>query len=361
MDRPSHRPAPRLAIIVPCLNEEEALVLSAPRLEKLLMEMTTAGEADPDSCIVYVDDGSSDSTWHVIENLRRSSAGTVGIKLTSNVGHQAALLAGLTFCREDFDALITIDADLQDDIAAIPRMIRLYREGYDVVYGVRESRRTDTWFKRNTALAFYNVMRGLGVRSVYNHADFRLMSRRAVADLLQYRESNLFLRGLVPLVGYRQTTVGYDHMPREAGRSKYPLKKMVNFAIDGITSFSVKPVRMVFTIGMVFMLVALGILIYVLIRFFSGETIEGWTSLMLSIWFCTAVTLISLGIVGEYIGKIYIEVKGRPRFVIERVIAGRPIGSRPSAAADPGAGNHSVGAQKFCSVAQLRPSSQSKT
>lgn len=302
---------------MPCYNEEEALPLSAPHLEQLAATMMADGAIASGSKIIYVDDGSRDATWQTIESLCVASSLCRGVKLAANSGHQAALLAGLTYSLDDFDAFVTIDADLQDDIMAIPKMARLYREGYDVVYGVRESRQTDTWFKRNTALAFYNVMRGLGVRSVYNHADFRLMSRRAVADLLQYRESNLFLRGIVPLVGYRQTEVKYDRKARKAGESKYPLKKMVNFAIDGITSFSVKPVRMVFTIGLLFLLVAIGILVYVLIRFFCGDTIEGWTSLMLSIWFCTAVTLISLGIVGEYIGKIYIEVKGRPRFVIE--------------------------------------------
>lgn len=310
--------APRLAIIVPCYNEEAVLQITSPELTALIVRMTEDGQIASESRIIYVDDGSADSTWSIIEQISSADNNSVGVKLAANSGHQAALLAGLESQLSDYDAFVTIDADLQDDIEAIPKMVSLFREGYDIVYGVRESRATDTWFKRNTALGFYRLMRGMGIKSVFNHADFRLMSRRAVRDLLQYRECNLFLRGIVPRLGYRQAEVSYDRKERQAGETKYPLKKMVNFAIEGITSFSVKPVRMVFTIGLLFLFVALAILIYVLVRFFQGLTIEGWPSLMLSIWFCSAVILISLGIVGEYIGKIYMEVKHRPKYVIEK-------------------------------------------
>ena len=242
------------------------------------------------------------------------------MKLAGNVGHQNALVAGMTVARERADIIVTIDADLQDDVSVIGQMVERYRQGCDIVYGVRRERKTDTWFKRNTALAFYRLMQRLGVKSVYNHADYRLMSRRAVNQLLQYRERNLFLRGIVPLVGYRSEKVYYDRCERLAGESKYPLGKMMSFAVDGITSFSIKPVRMVLTLGVVFTLIALVMLAYVLVAYFGGRTVSGWSSLILSLWFIGGCVLIGLGIVGEYIGKIYIEVKDRPRYNIEQEV-----------------------------------------
>lgn len=311
--------APRIAIVVPCYNEQEVLPLSNDILTNLLSRMIADVTAASDSYILYVDDGSRDRTWNLIEEFAAEDTHVEGLKLAANVGHQNALIAGLETVANHCDAAISIDADLQDDIEAIPQMVSKFREGYEIVYGVRNSRESDTWFKRESAQGFYRVMKRLGVKSVYNHADFRLMSAAAITDFLQYDERNIFIRGIVPGLGRTQTSVYYDRKPRMAGESKYPLKKMVNFAVDGITSFSVRPVRMVFFLGIGFLLVALGIFIYVMIRYFNGETIEGWTSLMLSIWFCTGMILLSLGVIGEYIGKIYTEVKHRPRYAIEKL------------------------------------------
>lgn len=303
---------------MPCYNEQEALPESNRVLTALLERMADNGEIAADSYVMYVDDGSRDGTWSLIEDYSRESPLVKGLKLAANAGHQNALIAGLAAVADECDASISIDADLQDDVEAIPQMVERYREGYEVVYGVRSSRESDTWFKRESAQSFYRMMNRLGVKTVYNHADYRLLSAEAIRDFLQYDERNMFIRGIIPGLGRRQTQVSYERRPRMAGESKYPLKKMMNFAVDGITSFSVRPVRMVFFIGVIFLLVALGIFIYVMTRYFSGETIEGWTSLMLSIWFCTGVTLMSLGVIGEYIGKIYTEVKHRPRYAIEK-------------------------------------------
>lgn len=314
---------PVVAIVVPCYNEEEALPASNRELLDTLARLTARGLADPGSFILYVNDGSRDRTWSVIEELAAASPRVAGLNLAGNVGHQNALVAGLDKARELSDVTISIDADLQDDTLAIDAMMERFLAGDDIVYGVRRSRATDTWFKRNSALAFYRLMQRMGVKSEFNHADFRLMSRRAVERLMDYHEENLFLRGIVPLIGYRTGRVYYDRKERQAGVSKYPLRKMLAFASDGITSFSVKPVRLVFFIGLLFLLVALGILVYVVIRHATGHTTEGWSSLMLSLWFCTGTILLGLGIVGEYIGKIYSEVKGRPRYNIERFIRGK--------------------------------------
>lgn len=311
-------PAPVLAIVVPCYNEQEVFAATERQLRELVVRMAEEGLVSPLSYVAYVDDGSRDRTWELIEEAALAHPGLDrGVKLGHNVGHQNALLAGLEAVERSCDAVVTIDADLQDDVNAIPRMVEKYREGFEIVYGVRDSRDSDTWFKRNSARAFYLTMYRLGVESVDNHADFRLMSRRAVVELLKYKERNIFLRGVVPRIGLRQTQVVYDRRAREAGESKYPLRKMVNFAVDGITSFSIKPVRMVFALGVVFVVIALFIFVYTLCRYFAGETIEGWTSLMLSIWFCTGVLLLGLGIIGEYVGKIFLEVKERPRYVVE--------------------------------------------
>ena len=304
----------RLAIIVPCLNEEEILPHSLGVLSATLNTLIDNKTIDAGSFLLLVDDGSTDATWQIISD--RASAMVKGITLTHRCGQQIALLAGLEEALPEADILITIDADLQDEVRVIPEMIKENEAGADIVYGVRRDRHNDSWMKKNSAAAFYSTMRRLGVDCVSNHADFRLMSSRAVADLLDYGERNLYLRGLVPMLGYRQACVYYDRESRLAGKSKYPLRKMFDFAIDGITSFSVRPVRMLFWLGIIFTLTALGIGIYSLIRHFSGETIAGWTSLMLSIWFCTGVLLMGLGIIGEYIGKIYIEVKKRPRYKV---------------------------------------------
>lgn len=318
MDRPDKFNAPRLAIVVPCYNEEEVFKDTENRLRLLILRMVLRNEIARDSFVLYVDDGSRDKTWQLIKEACREYPGMDrGVKLANNAGHQNALLAGLQAAVDDSDAIISIDADLQDDIEAIPRMVEKYSKGAEIVYGVRDSRESDTKFKRQSALAFYSTMKKLGVETVYNHADFRLMSARAVRELLRYKEDHIFLRGVVPRIGLEQAVVKYDRHPRMAGESKYPLKKMLNFAIEGITSFSVKPVRFVFWIGVIFLLIAFVIFIYTMCRYFSHEVIEGWTSLMLSIWFCSGVLLVALGIIGEYVGKIFIEVKNRPRYVIE--------------------------------------------
>lgn len=310
--------APILGIVVPCYNEEAVFASTELQLRELLEDMQKKGMVSSESKVVYVDDGSSDNTWQLIEKACSDhSKFDAGVKLGHNVGHQNALIAGLDSTQDLCDCIITIDADLQDDISAIPEMVKKFREGYEIVFGVRESRATDTWFKKNTALTFYKLMKRLGVESEYNHADFRLMSRRAVKELLRYKETNIFLRGIVKRIGLKHTNVTYARKARKAGESKYPLMKMVNFAIEGISSFSVKPIRMVFMLGMIFIIIAICIFVYTIISYLRHDVVEGWTSLMLSIWFCTGVLLIALGIVGEYIGKIYLEVKERPKFVIE--------------------------------------------
>lgn len=306
----------RLAIVVPCFNEEETLPGSDRRLRTLLARGESAGILDPDSFILYVDDGSRDRTWEIIGDLHNRYANVRGISLAANSGHQAALMAGMAEALTDADAVVTIDADLQDSPDAILEMVALFRDGAEIVYGVRRCRDSDTWFKRTSAQAFYKIQNALGAKTVYNHADFRLMSRRACTDLLDFGERNLFLRGIVPTLGYRQEKVYYDRTPRLAGETKYPLGKMIAFAATGITAFSIKPVRMVFFAGVIFLIVAAATLGFVLVQHWRGNTITGWSSLMVSIWFCSGAVLMALGIIGEYIGKIYTEVKHRPRFHI---------------------------------------------
>lgn len=310
----------RLYIVVPCYNEEAVLPETTRRLSGLLSQMSDDGLVTEDSRVVYVNDGSSDKTWEMTEEFFRQSSNVCGVKLARNAGHQNALMAGLTTVHDMADAFVTIDADLQDDIMAIPEMVRKLSEGNDIVYGVRNERKTDTLFKKSTALLFYRLMEALGVKTIYNHADFRLMSRRAVEQLLEYKERNLFLRGIVPLIGYRTAQVYYNRDKRFAGESKYPLMKMLNFAIDGITSFSVKPVRLVFTLGLVFIAVSLLILVWVMHAYLTKNVVPGWASLMLSIWLVGGCVLVGLGVVGEYVGKIYTEVKARPRFNIEETL-----------------------------------------
>lgn len=272
------------------------------------------------SYILYVNDGSRDRTWELIETYCQDNTHVRGLKLAGNVGHQNALMAGLLTALDDADVTVSIDADLQDDINAIPEMVKKFDAGCDIVYGVRRKRDTDTLFKRSTAKGFYRFMNAMGVKSVYNHADFRLMSYRAVEALSEYDERNLFLRGLVPLLGYQTDTVYYDRLERQAGVSKYPLSKMLSFAIDGITSFSVKPLRLIFDLGMLFLLISLAILIYVIVALVQGNGVQGWASLMLSIWFVGGCVLICLSIIAAYIGRIYTEEKHRPRYNIEKYI-----------------------------------------
>ena len=311
---------PRLSIVVPCYNEEEVLQETTRRLSVVMDNLIKEDLISSDSYIIYVNDGSTDNTWPLIQQLFETNGYVCGVNLAGNVGHQNALVAGLSTVVEKCDIAVTIDADLQDDVEAIREMIVKNNEGCDIVYGVRRNRATDTWFKRTTAQSYYSIMKMLGIKLVYNHADFRLMSQRALRQLLKYRERNLFLRGMVPTIGYETDSVYYDRLERFAGKSKYPLKKMIGFAFEGITSFSARPVHMVLYLGLSFIIISLVILAWVIIAYIAGKAVPGWSSLMLSLWFCSGCILTGLGVVGEYIGKIYIEVKDRPRFNIEEVL-----------------------------------------
>ena len=312
----------RLCIVVPCFNEEEVLPETNRRLSDLLTGMTERKKVAAESGIVYVDDGSTDRTWSIIEDLHAADGRVGGVCLAHNAGHQNALVAGMETALERYDLFVSIDADLQDDPSVIEQMVDLHNtEQKEIVYGVRRQRREDTFFKRTTAKLFYWLMQRLGAKTVYNHADYRLMSRRAVEELLRYDERNLFLRGIVPLLGYDTAEVYYDRVSRFAGESKYPLSKMLNFAIDGITSFSVKPVRMVLAMGIVFVFIALLILLYVLHSWMNKTAVPGWASLIVSMWFIGGCILISLGIIGEYVGKIYIETKHRPRYHVKTILS----------------------------------------
>lgn len=309
---------PALIIVVPCFNEEEILPQTNKRLLELLKEMTEAGKITDLSRILYVDDGSRDRTWELITTFHAESTSVCGLRLAVNSGQQNAIMAGLEQAIAMYgDATITIDADLQDDISVIPQMLEHYSQGCDIVYGVHKVREQDSFFKRNTAILFYRFMHFLGVKTIFNHSDFRFMSRQAVEQLCNYRERNLYLRGIVPLIGAKTACVYYERQARAAGKSKYPLNRMVNFAIDGITSFSIRPVRLVLSLGIMFFIISLPMLVYILYSYFSGRAASGWASLIISVWFVGGCILIGLGIVGEYIGKIYIEVKNRPRYNID--------------------------------------------
>ena len=312
--------AHKLMVVIPCYNEEEVLPETSHRLVEKMDSLVKKGLITPDSRVLLVNDGSRDRTWEMICDLHKHNPLFEGVKLSRNRGHQNALLAGLMTARNRCDISISMDADLQDDMDAMDRFIEKYNEGCDVVYGVRNKRETDTFFKRETALMFYRLMKGLGVDITYNHADYRLMSNRALNALAQFGEVNLFLRGLAPLVGFQSDVVTYDRSERFAGESKYPFKKMLAFAIDGITSFSVKPLRLITTVGMGIFVVSLFMLLYALIRWLAGQTVVGWTSTLASIWMIGGIQLLSLGIIGEYVGKIYNETKRRPRFIIERYL-----------------------------------------
>lgn len=307
----------RLSIVVPCYNEEAVLEETVRELTEVMNRLIHDGKVSPQSIILFVDDGSVDKTWAIIEQKTLDNPYVQGLKLSRNFGHQSALIAGLETTGEFSDCVISIDADLQDDVAAIDEFIDKYHEGCDIVYGVRDKRDTDTFFKKNTALAFYGLMRKMGVNLVPNHADYRLMSRRALHELMKYQEENIFLRGIVPLLGFKSAKVYYNRKERFAGESKYPLKKMLGFAIDGITSFSVVPIKLVTSLGFVFVLIGGFIGMYALAVWLLNHTISGWTSLILSIWVIGGMQLIAIGVIGEYIGKIFKETKNRPRYTIE--------------------------------------------
>ena len=309
----------KLVIVVPCYNEEEVLAETRKRLIDVLKNLVDRKKIDRGQ-ILFVDDGSRDHTWQLIEQFAKETPMVGGLKLSCNRGHQFALWAGLRWAAENSDASVSIDADLQDDVNAIYDMVDAWLDRNDIVYGVRRERKTDTFFKRNTALAFYRLMTALGGKIIYNHADFRLMSRRAMQSLMQYPEDNLFLRGIVASIGYPSASVYYDRSERFAGESKYPLKKMLAFALEGITSFSVKPLRVITYLGLLFILVALGVIAYALYEHFAGHTIAGWTSLLVSMWFIGGSILLACGVTGEYIGKIYLEVKRRPKYFIDKKI-----------------------------------------
>ena len=307
-----------LSIIVPCYNEEEMLPITFESLRNKLSDLISKGKISPDSFLLFVDDGSKDKTWELIENENKIHKEVRGLKLAGNVGHQFALTAGLNFAKDICDISISIDADLQDDIEVFDEMVDLYHEGNDIVYGVRNKRKTDSFFKRFTAQSFYRLMNFFGAKTIYNHADFRLMSKRALEQFYKYKEENLYIRGIVPLIGYKTACVYYDRKVRVAGESKYPLKKMLALAIEGITSFSVKPIRYIVLLGVISVFLSMAALIYALISFIFLSVEPGWTSLIVSIWFLGGVQLISIGLIGEYIGKIYMEVKGRPRYNIDK-------------------------------------------
>ena len=308
----------KLYLVIPCYNEEEVLPETTKRLEKKYDELIKNKIISKESKIMYVNDGSKDRTWELIEEISKEHKYFTGICLSRNRGHQNALVAGLLTAKEYADVVISMDADLQDDIDAIDGMLEKYNEGCDIVYGVRSSRKKDTWFKKTTAQGFYKFMKLMGVDVVYNHADYRLTSKRVLDNFEDFKEVNLFLRGIFPLIGYKSDTVYYERNERFAGTSKYPLKKMLNFAWDGITSFSVKPIRLLLNIGITIFIISILVTIYCLISKLTGNAVPGWTFLACSIWVMGGIQMISLGIIGEYIGKIYGETKRRPRYIISR-------------------------------------------
>lgn len=309
-----------LYLVIPCYNEEEVLPETSKRLTAKLGAMIEMGLISQDSKIVFVNDGSKDHTWQLIRQYHEENPMIQGINLSHNKGHQSALLAGLMTVKEYCDMAISMDADLQDDVDAIEQFVEKYYEGCEVVYGVRSERKTDSFFKRASAQSFYKLMLHMGVEIVYNHADYRLMSRRALDEMEGFKEVNLFLRGIVPLIGFQSGVVTYERHERFAGESKYPLKKMLNFAFDGITSFSVKPIRMVTTLGIIIFAISILMLIYFLITWCIGWTVPGWTSIVVSVWAIGGLQLLAIGIIGEYIGKIYMETKARPKFIVQEYL-----------------------------------------
>ena len=310
----------KLIIIVPCYNEEEVLTWSAEQLLSVLNDLICKGKISDGSRVLFVNDGSRDKTWKIIAGLVKEDRHFSGINLASNVGHQNALLAGIETVKDSCDISITVDADLQDDISVMEEMIDLYNDGAQIVYGVRNDRKTDSAFKRITAQGFYKFMKFLGVDTVYNHADYRLMSNKAMNQLLLYKERNMFLRGIVPKIGYKTANVYYERKKRTAGESKYPLKKMLSFAWDGITSLSIKPISYIMLLGLLVVLASVIAFLYILVSYILGRANAGWPSLMASIWFLGGLQLFSIGIIGQYIGKTYIESKERPRYNIEEYL-----------------------------------------
>ena len=309
-----------LYVVIPCYNEEEVLEKTKKVLKKKLADLIQKKKISKQSRVIFVNDGSKDKTWDLIQKFYEEDKLFGGINLSRNRGHQNALLAGLLTVKDDADIVISMDADLQDDIDAIDLMIEKRKEGADVVYGVRNSRKKDSFFKRTTAQGFYRVMKMLGVDVIYNHADYRLTSRRVLDSLKDYREVNLFLRGIFPLIGFKSDIVYYERKERFAGKSKYPLKKMLNFAWDGITSFSVKPIRLVLNVGIVILVLSFLMILYSVIQKVLGNTVDGWTFIVCSLWLLGGIQMLSLGIIGEYIGKTYSEVKARPRYIIDKYI-----------------------------------------
>lgn len=309
-----------LYLVIPCYNEEEVLPETTRQLTKKMNDLMRRGLIAQESRIVYVNDGSKDNTWALIERYHRENPLVNGVDLSRNRGHQNALLAGLMTVKDEADVVISLDADLQDDVDAIDRFLEKYYEGCEVVYGVRSARKTDSWFKRHSAQAFYKLMKFFGVDIVYNHADYRLMSRRVLGELAQYGEVNLFLRGLVPLVGFPSGVVEYERRERFAGTSKYPLKKMLSFALDGVTSFSIRPIRFITGLGLLIFAVSILMLLYFLIVHWTGHTVAGWTSIMVSVWAIGGLQLLAIGVIGEYIGKTYLETKRRPRYIVKQYL-----------------------------------------
>ena len=303
--------------MIPCYNEEQMLPITAEALMKKMDRLISDGKIASNSKVMFVDDGSKDKTWEIIQKLHTLNPMFTGLKLSRNKGHQNALLAGLMTAKSYADILVSMDADLQDDIDAIDGFLEKRAEGCDIVYGVRSSREKDTAFKRGTAQAYYKLLAKLGVEITYNHADYRLMSRRAVEALSEFKEVNLFLRGLVPMVGFKSDIVTYVRNERQAGESKYPLKKMISFAVEGITSLSVKPIRLITSLGLLVFLVSIILLIYFFVIWCMGKTVAGWTTTVVSVWALGGLQLLAIGIIGEYIGKIYLETKARPNFIIE--------------------------------------------
>lgn len=310
----------RLYLIVPCYNEEKVLPETTRQLQQKMESLISSGKIAPDSRVLLVDDGSRDATWPLICQFHQQNSLFSGVKLSHNQGHQNALLAGLTVAKDRCDMAISLDADLQDDINALDAFVEAFLAGADIVYGVRSSREKDSFFKRTTAIGFYRFMEFLGVEMVYNHADYRLMSRRAIQALCRFEEANLFLRGVVPLLGFKTATVFYERKERFAGESKYPLKKMLSFALDGITSFSIKPIRFITLLGFLLFTGSLLALCSLLLLKIQGKTVQGWTTLMGSIWLLGGIQLLCMGIIGEYIGKIYKETKHRPRFLVDQLL-----------------------------------------
>lgn len=309
-----------LYLVVPCYNEEEVLPETTKRLIEKFKNLVNDKKINEDSKVVYVNDGSKDKTWLLIEEIVKNNNLFHGIKLSRNKGHQNALLAGLMYAKDKAEIVISMDADLQDDIDAIDQFIEKNSQGFDVIYGVRSARKTDTFFKKTSAELFYKLMKLLGADIVYNHADYRLMSKRALEGLSEFNEVNLFLRGIVPLIGYPSTTVEYERNERFLGESKYPLKKMLNFAFDGITSFSVKPIRMITMLGFMVFSISMLLLVYFFYTYFSGKTVQGWATTVISIWALGGLQLLAIGIIGEYIAKTYTETKQRPKYIIESII-----------------------------------------